>query len=73
MVYIVLSSGLTPQEITSISLLNIDKCSTSSEMFVYLNIPGFGELLRSGIHSFTDRIKNCKNNLILSSIMTSST
>ena len=54
-------------------LLNIPKRSSASEMFVYLNIPSFGELLRQNIRSFIDRIKNCKNNLILGSTVGVST
>ena len=44
-------------------LLGIPKHNTASEMFVQLNIESFGELLRSYIHSFMNRLQ-CSNNLI---------
>ena len=48
-------------------LLGIPKHNSASGMFVQLNIKSFGELLRSYIHSFMNRLQ-CSNNLILSSI-----
>ena len=54
-------------------LFKIPKRSSDSDIFVYLNIPAFDELLRKNIHSFIDRIKNCKSNLILGGIVGSST
>ena len=48
-------------------LLGIPKHNNASGMFVQLNIKSFGELLRSYIHSFTNRLQ-CSYNLILSSI-----
>ena len=48
-------------------LLGIPKHSSARGMFVQLNITSFGELLRSYIHSFMNRLQ-CSNNLILSSI-----
>ena len=49
-------------------LLGIPKHNSAiSGMLVQLNIKSFGELLRSYIHSFMNRLQ-CSNNLILSSI-----
>ena len=48
-------------------LLGIPKHNNASGMFVQLNIKSFGELLRSYIHSFVNRLQ-CSYNLILSSI-----
>ena len=48
-------------------LLGIPKHNSASGMFVQINIKSFGELLRSCIHSFMNRLQ-CSNNLILSSI-----
>ena len=48
-------------------LLCIPKHNSASGMFVQFNIKSFGELLRSYIHSFMNRLQ-CSNNLILSSI-----
>ena len=48
-------------------LLVIPKHNSASGMFVQLNIKSFGELLRSYIHSFMNRLQ-CSNNLIVSSI-----
>ena len=48
-------------------LLGIPKHNSASGMFVQLIIKSFGELLRSYIHSFMNRIQ-CSNNLTLSSI-----
>ena len=48
-------------------LLGIPNHNSASGMFVQLNIKSFGELLRSYIHSFMNRLQ-CSNNLILSSI-----
>ena len=49
-------------------LLGMPKHNSASGMFVQLNIKLFGELLRSYIDSFMNRLQ-CSNNLILSSIM----
>ena len=46
-------------------LLGTLKHNSASRMFVQLNIESFGELLRSYIHSFMNRLQ-CSNNLILS-------
>ena len=46
-------------------LLGIPKHNSASGMFVQLNINSFGELMRSYIHSFMNRLQ-CSNNLILS-------
>ena len=48
-------------------LFSIPKHNSASGMFVQFNIKSFGELLRSYIHSFVNRLQ-CSNNLILSSI-----
>ena len=48
-------------------LLAIPKHNSASGMFVQLNIKSFGELFRSYIHSFMNRLQ-CSNNCILSSI-----
>ena len=48
-------------------LLGIPKHNSASEMIIQLNIKSFGELLRSYIRSFMNRLQ-CSNNLILSSI-----
>ena len=48
-------------------LLGIPKQNSASGMFVQLNIKSFGELSRSYIHCFMNRLQ-CLNNLILSSI-----
>ena len=48
-------------------LLNIPKYNSASEMFVCLNIPSFGELLRKSIFKFSTRL-NCNNNSIINSM-----
>ena len=48
-------------------LLGIPKHNSASGMFVQLNLKSFGELLRSYIHGFMNRLQ-CSNNLILSCI-----
>ena len=53
-------------------LLNLPTWNSASEMFVNLNIPSFGELMRKSIHSFVNRITECKKNSIISSIVNSS-
>ena len=53
-------------------LLNLPTWNSTSEMFVNLNIPSFGELMRKSIHSFVNRITECKKNSIISSIVNSS-
>ena len=42
-------------------LLNLPKYNSASEMFVNLNIPSFGELLRKFVCSFKSRIMNSDN------------
>ena len=46
------------------TLLNLSKCSSASEMFVNLNIPSFGELLRKLVFSFKSRTMNLDNLLV---------
>ena len=55
-------------------LLRIPKrtCSSASEMFVNLNIPAFGELLRKCVFGFCFRLDNCNINNIIGSIARSS-
>ena len=53
-------------------LLKIPKRSSASEMFVNLNIPAFGELLRKCVFGFCFRLDNCKINNIIGSIARSS-
>ena len=48
-------------------LLGKPKHNSASGMFVQFNIKSFGELLRSYIYSFVNRLQ-CSNNLIVSSI-----
>ena len=55
-----------------IRLLNLPTWNSASEMFVNLNIPSFGELMRKYIHSFVNIITECKQNSIISSIVNSS-
>ena len=53
-------------------LLRIPKRSSASEMFVNLNIPAFGELLRTCVLGFCFRLDNCNINNIIGSIARSS-
>ena len=53
-------------------LLRIPKRSSASEMFVNLNIPAFGELLRKCVFGFCFRLDNCNINNIIGSIARSS-
>ena len=53
-------------------LLRIPKRSSASEMFVNLNIPAFGELLRKCVFGFCFRLDNCNINNIIGSITRSS-
>lgn len=47
-------------------ILHIPKRSSASEMFVCLNVPSFGEILRKNIYGFIQRIKQSDNSLIAS-------
>ena len=53
-------------------LLNLPKYNSVSEMFVYLNIPSFGELLRKFAFSVKSRIMN-SDNLLINGIVRSAT
>ena len=44
-------------------LWNSPKYNSATEMFVCLNIPSFGELLRKSIFNFSTRL-NCNNNSV---------
>ena len=50
-------------------LLNLPKYNSVSEMFVILNIPFFGELLRKFVFSFKSRIMNSDNILVNGIVM----
>ena len=45
-------------------LLNLPKYNSASEMFVNLNIPSFGELLRKFVFNFKSRIMNSDKLLV---------
>ena len=47
-------------------ILNIPKRSSASEMFVCLNVPSFGEILRKNIYGFKQRLMKSNNKLIIS-------
>ena len=51
-------------------LLNLPTWNSASEMFVNLNIPSFGELMRKSIHSFVNRITECKKILSFPVLLT---
>ena len=51
-------------------LLNLPKYNSASEMFVNLNTPSLGELLRKFVFSFKSRIMN-SDNLLLNGIVRS--
>lgn len=57
-------------------LMNLSYRNSASEMFVYLNIPSFQELIRKNVYNFINRVKASHNsiiNLFVSSISGSST
>ena len=51
-------------------LLYIPKRTSASEMFVCLNIPSFGELMRKNVYNFMRRLITCTN-CFISSVVTS--
>jgi len=53
-------------------LLNLPTWNSASTMFVNLNIPSFGELLRKSIYCFINRITECDRNSIIANIVKSS-
>ena len=45
-------------------LLGLPRHNSASGMFVNLNIPSFGELLRKYVHSFRNRLESSENSII---------
>ena len=48
----------------SIRLLGLPSHNSASGMFVNLNIPSFGELLRKYVYSFRNRLESSENSII---------
>ena len=48
--------------------MNIQKFCSTSQMFVYLNVPSFGKILRRNIYSFIMRLNNSLNCFIRASL-----
>ena len=53
-------------------LLGLPSWNSASEMFVNLNIPSFGEILRKSIYCFMNRISKCNRNSLITGIVNSS-